>query len=197
MSAIKFSTGLFEQLGATTYVTRPAYFQKHDYSGSVKQLEDPTVVSPDMPVMDSEKPIDNDSVSSVESTELVESSARMKQAVSIVLIGAGLNSIWEDESKLEWQLLQNISQAFGWSEDEIGFYDTDALISEEAVFATMEEVIDFGVEWVLSMDSEHVITEQLSEGVQVVEVPDLEQMLSDPYAKQSFYQSVSPLVLSA
>ena len=116
------------------------------------------------------------------------------QTCHLVLIGAGLNAVWQNESTLDWQLLQNICQALNWPIENFSFFDTDLLISDASIFATMEEIIEIGVEWVLSMDSEHPISEPLSEGVQVIDVPSLEQMLCDPYAKQSFFQSVNPLL---
>lgn len=109
---------------------------------------------------------------------------------AIVLIGRGLDSIWENDEDVAWRLWQNIVQALGWKDENVVFFDLDCLVSEEAVFSTMEEIIDLAVESVLAMDIEHVLTEQLAEGIQVVEVPDLESMLSDPYAKQTFYQTV-------
>ncbi|MEA3406154.1 MAG: hypothetical protein U9R28_10525 [Pseudomonadota bacterium] len=202
MTDIKFSTGLFEQLGGNLYVTRPAYFEKNVFSKTAKPIEEglKPQSSEAVDVLSNQatyEAADTGQSNPLDNEQTSELSVVKNQQTSVVFIGSGLNSIWEDESKLEWQLLQNICQAFDWSEDELSFFDTDSLISEDAIFTTMEEVIDQGVEWVLSMDSEHSITEQLSEGVQVIEVPDLEQMLSDPYAKQSFYQSVSQLLSSS
>ena len=112
------------------------------------------------------------------------------QENALVLLGSGLDSIWENEDELAWQLWQNIAQALGWQDKSVVFYDLDCLVSDDALINTMEEVIDLSVDWVLSMQAEHILCEQLSEGVQVIEVPDLESMLSDPYAKQMFYQTV-------
>jgi len=196
---IHFSTGLFKQIGGTTYLSRPAYFQNNDFSSS-NSLEPNVeiVLEQDVACSTSDIKVQSEKVTSpavyLEEPNLAGLST---DKLSFVMLGSGLNSIWEDESKSEWLLLQNICQAFGLSEDQLSFFDTDGLISEEAIFSTMEEIIDLGVEWVLSMDSEHPITEQLAEGVQVIEVPSLELMLYDPYAKQSFYQSVSPLITSA
>jgi len=200
MSDIQFSTGLFKQLGGTLYLSRPAYFQGKS-SAVPLQLSSHVVsgrsnkVSEDLTHSSKGGGVELAKIDLSESTELsTEAVTRSRQQeCSVVIIGSGLSSIWEDDSKLEWQLLQNICHAFGWTEDNLDFFDTDLLISEEIIFTTMEEVIDLGVEWVLSMDSDHVISEQLAEGVQVIEVPSLDQMLSDAYAKQSFYQSVSPL----
>lgn len=195
MSNLKLSPGLFDQLGGSHYLSRPAYFQQFAddqlAAPEVAQkegLEELSSVLHDQQVTTA---VDEESVSSMPVERPNQAAA---EQAAIVLLGAGLNSIWEDESKLEWQLLMNICRALGWSEEALAFFDTDALISDEAVFTTMEEVIDLGVEWVLSMDSEHSISEQLAEGVQVLEVPGLEQMLSDPYAKQSFYQTIVPFL---
>lgn len=109
---------------------------------------------------------------------------------AIVLLGRGLDSIWENDDEAAWRLWQNITQAFGWKDKNVVFFDLDCLVSEDAVFSTMEEVIDLSVESVLAMDTEHPLAEQLAEGIHVIDVPDLESMLSDPYAKQAFYQTV-------
>ena len=198
MDDIKLSAGLFNQIGGTHYLSRPAYFQKA--VSSEESAKPPEEVS-DVNDLVGLKPNIESQLGLMVSDEVPDSplegegaSEECALTKSLVIIGSGLNSIWEDESKLEWQLLQNICQSLGWLEESLSFFDTDLLISEDATYATMEEVIDLGVEWVLSMDSEHPVSEQLAEGVQVVDVPDLDQMLSDPYAKQSFYQSVVPLL---
>lgn len=112
---------------------------------------------------------------------------------NIVVVGVGLDAVWQNDETLAWQLWQNIMQAFDWDESRMTFFDTSHLVSEEMIFTTMEEIIGLGVDWVLTMDEEHPISEQLVEGVHVVSVPDLESMLSDPYAKQSFYHAVVEL----
>lgn len=112
---------------------------------------------------------------------------------NIVVVGAGLDAVWQNDETQAWQLWQNIMQAFDWDESRMTFFDTSHLVSDEVIFTTMEEIIELGVDWVLTMDDEHPISEQLVEGVHVVSVPDLESMLSDPYAKQSFYHSVVEL----
>jgi hypothetical protein len=201
MNDIKLSAGLFNQLGGTLYLSRPAYFQK---AVSLKESAEPSkkdsglsdvidLAGLKINIESQPEPLVSEKTPDLPSKiERVSEGAVLTKPV--VIIGSGLSSIWEDESKLEWQLLQNICLALDWPEESLSFFDTDLLISEEAVFTTMEEVIDLGVEWVLSMDSEHPVSEQLAEGIQVIEVPDFDQMLSDPYAKQSFYQSVVPLL---
>ncbi|QCU90598.1 hypothetical protein [Thiomicrorhabdus sediminis] len=112
----------------------------------------------------------------------------------VVLIGQDLESYWQNEEAVEWQLWQNIMQVFGWDEAGVQFYDTRLMVSEDMVFGTIEEIIDSGCEWVLSMDDEHPLSEQLSEGLQVVSVPDFEDMFADPFAKKTFYQTVLGLM---
>lgn len=188
-------------MGGTTYLSRPAYFQ-NDADASDVSLSEAVEAQVIVPISTmSEPPEASDSIERVSegavssaSFEESESAGLPTSEIKCVILGSGLNAVWEDESKAEWQLLQNICQAFQLSESQLSYFDTDALVSEEATFTTMEEVIELGVEWVFSMDADHPISEQLSEGVLVVEVPSLEQMLFDPYAKQSFYQAAHSLL---
>ncbi len=111
----------------------------------------------------------------------------------VIVLGSGLDNIWQDESQAAWRLWQNIMQAFSWDESQVVFFDLELLVSDEMVAATMDEIINLGVDWVMTMDSEHPINELLIDGVQLIEVPDFESMLFDPFAKQSFYRAVMEL----
>lgn len=111
----------------------------------------------------------------------------------VVVIGHGLQSFWQDDESLEWQLWLNIMHAFNWHEEQVLFIDSELLTTEEQAFASVEEIIDMGAERLLSMDLEHSINDMLSEGVEILAVPDLDAMLSDPYAKKSFYQQALKL----
>ncbi|WP_040728050.1 hypothetical protein [Thiomicrorhabdus sp. Kp2] len=192
MSKIQFSNNLFSQIGGSNWVTRPGYFDIE-----TKPLNNGETLGNNQnePFLDS---IDNQVDLLEEKNLLVEeplfqSKVQAQTVTSVVVLGAGLESVWQNDESLAWQLWQNIMKAFDWDETQVVFFDTELLVTEDAVFSTMEEVIDLGVEWVLTMDEEHEISEQLSEGVQVVSVPEFELMLSDPYAKQSFYHSVVSL----
>lgn len=132
------------------------------------------------------------------STDLGQlSSSPAKRAGSagrtIVVLGSGLDAVWENDEHPAWQLWQNIVFAFEWSECSVAFYDLDHLVTDEMVFSVIEEVIDCGVDWVLSMDSDHLVSQQLADGVQVIDIPDFDTMLSDSYSKQAFYESVVKL----
>lgn len=211
MSDSKFSSDLFEQLGGVNWVTRPDWFSEAVLENSVDNKAETIEV-----VKDAVTNVDShlERISSLSQNENAEISLTVHADTSavamndksvtshvlienaVVLIGPGLESVWQDETSVAWQLWQNIMLAFDWDESQVVFFDTELLVSDDMVFSTMEEVIDLGVEWVLTMDDEHEIVEQLSEGVQVVSVPDFESMLSDPYSKQSFYHTVLALSTS-
>ncbi|MDG6778455.1 hypothetical protein QCB44_07045 [Thiomicrorhabdus sp. zzn3] len=189
MVSPKFSSGLFEQLGGVSWQLRS------NYQGAFQQAC-------------SEEAGSNTGASTVEPIEhsllQVEESraadATMFQAVSnemvsheLILIGGGLHGFWEDESRLEWQLWGQICETLGWMHD-IRFFDTEVLTTEEAIYASFEEILSSGAEQVLTMDVDHSLSQQLSEGMVLIEVPTLEEMLSDPYAKRSFYQAVLPFI---
>jgi len=217
MSKVQFSTDLFEQLGGTNWVTRPGnFFETNDSANDL--MSDPEE-SPDSSVLVNDEPSVIEPVGSVHtaselqsehvhqpaelSSQVFEPEAESKLKVAshinnaVVLVGPGLEKIWQNEDDLAWQLWQNIMKAFSWDESQVVFFDTELLVTEDMIFSTMEEVIDLGVEWVLTMDDTHEISEQLAEGVHVVSVPEFESMLSDPYSKQSFYHSVVSLKFPA
>ncbi|WP_321326716.1 hypothetical protein [Thiomicrorhabdus sp.] len=203
MANIHFSTDLFDQIGGTNWITRPGKFEKESLENMVndlnnRQLQDKTeeidsAVKYEEQNLHTDIPINDSSEILSENEDALLISKSVLPIMPIVVIGAGLESIWQNEESLAWQLWQNIMKAFEWDEAHVVFFDTELIVTEDAIFSTMEEVIELGVEWVLSMDEEHEISEQLSEGVQVVSVPVFELMLSDPYAKQSFYHSIIAL----
>jgi len=213
MSKVQFSTDLFEQLGGTNWVIRPGNFFADTRSENDLVTESEEV--PLSPVLENDEQGIVEPVESVlpvaqlqteqmhpaeeASGQTFEPEAESKLKVAshidnaVVLIGPGLEKIWQNEDDLAWQLWQNIMKAFSWDEAQVVFFDTELLVTEDMIFSTMEEVIDLGVEWVLTMDEDHEISEQLAEGVYVVSVPEFDSMLSDPYSKQSFYHSVVSL----
>ncbi|MEA1990031.1 MAG: hypothetical protein U9N57_12610 [Pseudomonadota bacterium] len=211
MSKVQFSTDLFEQLGGTNWVTRPgSFFEASDSANAlISEQEEgsrPSVLANDEQgvVEPSESSLTSADVQTAQtpkvdevSSQVFEPESKLKAAShinnAVVLIGPGLENVWQNEDDLAWQLWHNIMKAFGWDESQVVFFDTELLVTEDMIFSTMEEVIDLGVEWVLTMDETHEISDQLAEGVHVVSVPEFESMLSDPYSKQSFYHSVVSL----
>ncbi len=178
MSKLTFSNALFEQIGGTNWQQRSEFIfasvisESHD---AVNAESSPALEPAQAPIEDSFEE---------------QSEPCISKGYSIVVLGAGLNEIWQNDAQPAWLLWQNIMQVFEWDEHQIVFFDTAHMVSEEVVFSTIEEIIDLGVDWALTMDEAHELSEQLQEGIQVISVPDMESMLSDPYAKQTFYHTV-------
>lgn len=125
-----------------------------------------------------------------EKTEWVEpeqTSLSKPDMLPFILIGEGLDAIWQDETQLEWLLLQNIAKALSWDIEKLHYFDTAHIVSEDAIFATLEEVMEMEVNLVLSMDMESSLSEHLQEGLQVLALPNLSEMLADSYAKKQSY----------
>ncbi|MDX1353131.1 MAG: hypothetical protein R3254_08965 [Thiomicrorhabdus sp.] len=193
MSKTHFSHDLFEQIGGTNWVTRPGYVAANTPTSAVSET---SVDNSEQQVsLEQQEGVFDVSVEPDTQALGLHVNIESQIAPAVVVLGAGLESIWQNEQSQAWQLWQNITKALGWDEAQVVFFDTELMVTEDAIFSTMEEVIELGVEWVLTMDEEHEISEQLSEGVQVVAVPEFELMLSDPYAKQMFYHSVIPFSL--
>ncbi|MBD3611973.1 MAG: hypothetical protein HUJ13_06145 [Hydrogenovibrio crunogenus] len=104
-----------------------------------------------------------------------------------IFLGAGLNTIWQNEDRPEWQLFLNILSAFNLSEDQARFFDTGQLVTEEAIFATLDEIIELGVEQVFAFDETGPLLQELSEGAQIVVMPSFDDLLNLPRAKRDFY----------
>ena len=181
MSKVHFSNALFEQIGGVNWQANPKaqIFSPPSCEAEQKQVQKPMSAQLEKP--------------SASYESVLAKSEPMVELMHVVVLGAGLDKIWQNETHQAWQLWQNIMLAFDWDESQIVFFDTAHLVQEEMIFSTIEEVIELGVDWVLCMDDEHVISEQLQEGVHVVNVPDLESMLADPYAKKTFYSAVVAL----
>lgn len=166
------SVGLLQQLGVDVYVLRPDW--QGDSSQSFIEKDSSSVLSDD----------------ALSADITIDQTDKELSSSAVILLGQGLSSIWEDEEYLEWRLLQNICTAMQWSENDLMMFDTDLLSTEEACYDVVEEVLALGSGVVLSMHMEHHASELLADGLEVLEVPSLEQMLWDPYAKQTFYESV-------
>ncbi|WP_173273160.1 hypothetical protein [Thiosulfatimonas sediminis] len=175
--ALKFSAGFYQVLGIGGWQLRPAF-------GVQSSELHPMTIEPAC-AMSEQTP--------VVLQDALPAPAVVQLASPVVLIGYGLHAFWQDEQALEWRLWVNIMQAFGWQEEQVVFVDSALLMSDDQVFASVEEVIGMGIERLLSMDEGHPINETLSEGVEILTVPNFEALLGDPYAKKSFYQQALKL----
>ncbi|QKI88759.1 hypothetical protein [Thiomicrorhabdus xiamenensis] len=191
--SVKFSAALFQQLGVSHWTPRDSALHSLSEMTSAPELSASMDQDHATDVVRDEsysEPVAA-SVSDAVGSEAVSETSTLEGVVSsrqVVLLGQGLQSLWQDESKAEWQLWSQIMHAMSWSEEEVLFVDSSLLVSEEQLYSSVEEIIDSGVDCLLSMDPEHVINEVLSEGSEVLPVPDFDLMLSDPHAKKSFYQ---------
>lgn len=128
-----------------------------------------------------------------ETSELVEVDSVQSPKADIlpfILIGEGLDAIWQDETQVEWALLENIAQALSWDMEKLHYFDTAHIVSEEAIYATLEEVMEMDINLVLSMSADSSLSEYLQEGLQVLDLPSLSDMLADPYAKKQTYSTL-------
>ena len=114
-------------------------------------------------------------------------------SVSKVFIASGIDSLLDDETSLQAVLWQNIQKAFGWYEIELQLVDVAFIASESAMMNAVDEIIGLNVDQVFVMLDEHPIIEILQEGVELIPLPSLDEMLDDPYAKQQFYQTIMTL----
>lgn len=178
-------------LGLTTWQARPGYFAK-----SVTRTE---------PAANSIS-LEAEAMTAAPSTEMevnsVVSEAEMASAPvetpapkpAFVLVGAGLDDIWQNESAVQWGLMLNILKAFGLSEEQLRFFDTAHAVTDEAVFASIEEVIDLGVETVFAFEESSPLIEQLEEGLQVVFLPSLDEMMQRGQAKRETFEILSHVI---
>lgn len=108
--------------------------------------------------------------------------------VSCVLVAAGLSSIWQNESKDEWVLLENILQSIGLDADAVIFFDSEIIQTEEAIMNCIEEIIEEGVEFAFSFDENSELIKQLQEGLSIAFLPSLGEQLASANSKRDCYQ---------
>lgn len=190
---VVFSEALLAQIGIQPWQAKPGidFFATSDADalGSDKVSSNEETPSASFEVLNVEPEV-------IEQDETLESSKpfeplSLKSDLPFILIGADLDSIWQNETTLEWQLLQNMARIFVWDLENLHYYDTRHLVSEDAIFATLEEVMELQVDWVVSMDSESLLAEHLEEGLQVIRIPGLAELLSDAYAKKDCFTTLS------
>ena len=189
MSHPTFNKELFSHLGGQNWVVRSGFMGESVLSSlQPEQLVESREVHDDVDAtVDVSEAQGDDSIVGQPSLQKI---SRPQVENAIVVVGSGLDLVWENEEQLSWRLWQNIMLAFGWDESQIVFYDLDNLASDEMAYSTVEEIIELGVESVLSMSPDHLLSEQLADGLRIIDVPDLDTMLFDPHAKRSFYQAV-------
>ncbi len=165
MTSLKVGAEVWSGLGITPWTTRA------DFSFNQQQ----TVSSADSIAVDS-------------SSAELDKQDNMNTSPRWVIIGSGLNAIWQQADHQAWLLWQAMIQFHFTNLDAITFYDTDLIVGEQALFDVVEQIIELDVEWVYSMDSEHELHHQLAEGVNVITLPSFDDMLAQPLLKREAYQ---------
>lgn len=195
--SVKFSSELLSQLGGQVWQSNPQFFAEQTASACRPVEKDETAIlkppSSQFTQLINAKtdstPKSHDAVVEVaKDPKNLENSSTLEAAK--VFIANGIDEIWQNEDVLAWRLWENIQSAFGWGDDSVHFFDASTMVSEDSLMACLEEVMALPIEQVYVMLDEHPIMKMLAEGLEVVELPSLDQMLDDPYAKQQFYQTI-------
>lgn len=158
---VKVDAAILETLGQSVWRPKPDFFLSEERGGTLKSDFDDSLT--------------------------VQSHSDLSDSILYYFIGRNLDSIWHNEDAREWQLLTNIFFAVGLEVEEIGYFDTSNLHSEECLLASLDEIIDSGAEKVFSFDDQSELVEQLSEGLAVVSLPDLTTQLMSGKAKKHCY----------
>lgn len=187
MDSAQLSMETLKALGLTTWSVKPGFtnalFQEHPVAVEDEPQTKPQQATQTPEVAEMAK-VAEDSESLLDETPQAEAE---HQAAPVVWIGSGMNAIWQNEMAPEWHLLTNLLTAFNRS-TELMVFDTDELVTEESVWAALEEVIDSGAEHVFTTNAAHELVEQLSEGVEVLSVPRLDELLASPALKKQLYR---------
>ena len=181
MSKLSFSADFYTQIGVRSWRADPALFARAEGAASTPEFDAQQLEESE------QNGLQKASVQGAVAEEQTKLLA--VEETPLILIGPDLSAVWENEEDLAWQLWKNILLAFGWQDRNVMFYDSSHLVSEEAVFSVFDELLEMGVERVLSVD-ENPLAEQLAEGMELVSIPGLQEMLHDPYAKQQCYETL-------
>lgn len=109
---------------------------------------------------------------------------------SLIWLDGGLKQSVGVEGSLVWKLWQNMANVFGWQVENTWFLAPENYPSEEACFALLEEVMAQPIELAIVSES-HPLKEMLSEGLQVIEVSSLEDLIESPNLKKELYLKLS------
>lgn len=178
---------MLNTFGLTAWQARPGYFAKSALKAAPETASQSTVFEESA----SDEPVGSVPETPDEPASSQEGMPSPMPQVAFVLVGAGLDDIWQNEMSVQWALMLNILKAFQLSEEQLRFFDTVHAVTDEAVFASIEEVIDLGVETVFAFDENSPLIEQLEEGLQVVFLPSLDEMLQRAQAKRETFEILS------
>ncbi|UQB41823.1 hypothetical protein JX580_09120 [Thiomicrospira microaerophila] len=166
-SSVSLPVELLADLGVTAWQLKPG-FQKLDLIDQAESRLDadanPTGVGGQMSETASHKP-----------------------ALTWVLLGSGLSVLWQQPENQAWLLWNAIMQFHLDDFQQMRYFDTADLQTEDQQFEALEQIIELGVDRVFTMDAEHPINEMLAEGAQVIMLPHFEQLIEQPLLKREVY----------
>lgn len=176
MMTARISPENWRDLGITQWITRPG-FQTVSAEEAVQTVQAQSEIGAGQ----AEQADQTDAIQPSEESLVNQPKT---QRPSWVLIGAGLASIWQKDNDQAWLLWNNIIHYHLDSVEQVLFYDTDQILSEDAGFDVIEELIEREIETVFSMDPEHELHQQLAESINLITLPSFEQMLEQPQLKR-------------
>ncbi|MPQ75615.1 hypothetical protein [Hydrogenovibrio sp. JE_KL2] len=197
MSKTTLDPSLLEQLGIVNWRMHTQFAHSHETTvyESVNQNQAATVEENPQPAYSVSENSVEQMVSEVVEPEASEALPSENQSkTELVFVGVGLEQVWQNEESPAWRLMLNILNALEISEEDVLYFDTGLLHTEDAIWMTLEEIIDTGVEQVFSFDEEGLLNEALSEGLQVEILPSLDAMLMQGYAKKQGYYRLANYV---
>lgn len=195
MNKASFDSSLLEQLGLTNWHMHTRFSHSDVLAQEAIQETQPLSAEAESALEQTEFYSEENSLH--ETLVVQEEAAAMDgvqavNKVALVIVGLGLEQVWQNEENPAWRLMLNILNALDLQEDDVLYFDTGLLHTEDAIWMTLEEIIETGVEVVFSFDQESMLNEALAEGLQVEVLPSLDEMLQQGYAKkQTYYRLAS------
>ncbi|BBN59157.1 hypothetical protein [Hydrogenovibrio marinus] len=198
MSKTTLDPSLLEQLGIVNWRMHTQFARSPEApvyeSANQNQVAAVVKESPQPAYSALEEPVEQivGDVVELEASEALQS--ENQSTTELVFVGVGLEQVWQNEESPAWRLMLNILNALEISEEDVLYFDTGLLHTEDAIWMTLEEIIDTGVEQVFSFDEDGMLNEALSEGLQVETLPSLDAMLMQGYAKKQGYYRLANYV---
>lgn len=193
------TTSFINALGLTVWQAKPNFASNHLVDETLRpkasQLASTHVEEalkmPEKSAVPSAMQSTNEPLVVSPSDEVVSMSS---SSASFVLVGSGLQSIWQQSGSVQWRLLVNIVTALGLPIESLRVFDPTQITTEADVQDCIDVVIDLGVERVFAFEENSLLIASLEEGVQVVFLPSLHEMTQRPEAKQEAFEVLSSVL---
>lgn len=187
MSQPQFSREFFIELGLTPFQMN-AIWAKQNAELAVPELDiQAPPVSVNVPVVEPELESINAPVSAPVSSVASQLTPQANaETVNALLIGPQLAALSQPDTQ-ESKLWQAILSAMGWQSLKVRVCSLEDYQTEDRCQDLLDWVVDSGVEQVFAMAQQAPVIEMLAEGLEVVYLPSLAEMLVSPQAKKQGY----------